>query len=39
MNILAINSKTTFVNKNIHNSTEMMVEQNKTNTEFSKAFK
>ncbi|KAL4112419.1 hypothetical protein QTP88_016212 [Uroleucon formosanum] len=34
-----INSKTTNVNKNIHHSTEMMVEQNKTNTEFSKAFK
>ncbi|KAL4083469.1 hypothetical protein QTP88_028785 [Uroleucon formosanum] len=34
-----INSKTTNVNKNIHHSTEMMIEQNKTNTEFSKAFK
>ncbi|KAL4090205.1 hypothetical protein QTP88_025104 [Uroleucon formosanum] len=34
-----INSKTTNVNKNIHHSTEMMVEQNKTNTVFSKAFK
>ncbi|KAL4090975.1 hypothetical protein QTP88_025725 [Uroleucon formosanum] len=34
-----INSKTTNVNKNIHHSTKMMVEQNKTNTEFSKAFK